>query len=188
MGVASARATILEEAHFCPPPPRSGTQIGPGWFGPCLLFAGPKRELGSWELWGPGGHSVHTEGCVGRTWGHLGGASRTWPAGFDRTWVPRTCRLGVLIGSAYFRPAEGTAGLLVYGGITTRGGDGLNRTFGRPFFRPKQGGVDGLNRTFGRPIGRPKVRRADKYAEPQVRFNPVSSRTWRGGGSCERPP
>ena len=117
--------------------------------------------------------------------------------------------------------------MLVYGGITTRGGDGLNRTFGRPtrpaggtavlsagqfgqpevrpyfrpadrpaegtaglsagragrlkvrpylrpFFRPKQGGGDGLNRTFGRPIGRPKVRRADRYAEPQVRFNPVS--------------
>ena len=67
-------------------------------------------------------------------------------------------------------------GLLVYGGITTRGGDGLNRTFGRPkvrpylrpFFRPKQGGGDGLNRTFGRPIGRPKVRRADKYTEPTV--------------------
>ena len=39
-------------------------------------------------------------------------------------------------------------GLLVYGGIPTRGGDGLNQTFGRPkvrpdfrpFFRPKQGG------------------------------------------------
>ena len=89
-------------------------------------------------------------------------------------------------------------GLLVYGGITTRGGDGLNRTFGRPtrpaegtaglsagragrlkvrpylrpFFRPKQGGGDGLNRTFGRPIGRPKVRRADKYAEPIGTPNP----------------
>ena len=103
---------------------------------------------------------------------------------------------------------RGGGGLLVYGGITTRGGDGLNRTFGRPtrpaggtavlsagragrtfgrpigrpkvrpylrpFFWPKQGGGDGLNRTFGRPIGRPKVRRADRYAEPQVRFNPVS--------------
>ena len=42
----------------------------------------------------------------------------------------------------------GLGGLLVYGGITTRGGYGLSRTFGRPkvrpdfqpFFRPKQGG------------------------------------------------
>ena len=39
------------------------------------------------------------------------------------------------------------AGLLVYGGITTRGGDGLNRTFSppigwpkvRPDFRPAKG-------------------------------------------------
>ena len=38
----------------------------------------------------------------------------------------------------------------------------------RPFFRPKQGGGDGLNRTFGRP----KVRRADKYAEPTGTPNP----------------
>ena len=67
-------------------------------------------------------------------------------------------------------------GLLVYGGITTSGGDRLNRTFGRPkvrpdfrpFSRPKQGGVDGLNCTFGRP----KVRRADKYTEPIGTPNP----------------
>ena len=76
---------------------------------------------------------------------------------------------------------SGGGGVLVYGGISTRRGDRLNRTFGRPrvqpdfqpFFGRKKGG-DGLNRTFGRPIERPKVRRADKSAEPQVRFNPGS--------------
>ena len=31
------------------------------------------------------------------------------PAGFNRTWVRRTYRLGGLIGSAYFRPAESPA-------------------------------------------------------------------------------
>ena len=47
----------------------------------------------------------------------------------------------------------GGGGVLVFGGSSTRGGDGLNRTFGRP-------------------IGRPKVRRADKYAEPIGTPNP----------------
>ena len=37
------------------------------------------------------------------------GGFRGWPAGFNRTWVRRTYRLGVLIGSAYFRPAESPA-------------------------------------------------------------------------------
>ena len=72
----------------------------------------------------------------------------------------------------------GGGGVLVYGDITTRGGDGLNRTFGRPkvrpdfrpFFRPKQWGGDGVNHTFGRP----KVRRADKSAEPISPPNPRS--------------
>ena len=67
-------------------------------------------------------------------------------------------------------------GVLLQGGVTETGlsarraGRPKVRPDFRPFFRPKQGGGDRLNRTFGRP----RVRRADKYAEPEVRFNPVS--------------
>ena len=70
--------------------------------------------------------------------------------------------------------------MLVFGGSSTRGGDGLNRTFGRPIGRPKvrpylrPAELAGrrYGRTFGRPIGRPKVRRADRYAEPTGTPNP----------------
>ena len=60
------------------------------------------------------------------------------------------------------------------------------RTIGWPIGRPKvrpdfRRADSGLKRTFGRP----KVRRADKYAETQVRFNPLS---WGGGQKkCHKP-
>ena len=74
----------------------------------------------------------------------------------------------------------GVGGVLVFGGNSTRGGDGLNPTFGRPiswpkvrpYLRPAEPAGRRYGRTFGRPIGRPKVRRADKYAEPIGTPNP----------------
>ena len=86
--------------------------------------------------------------------------------------------------------------MLVFGGSSTRGGDGLNRTFGRPkvrpYFRPADRLAEGTavpsaGRVGGpkvrpdfRPADRPaestpsrQVRRADRYAEPQVRLNPA---------------
>ena len=68
------------------------------------------------------------------------------------------------------RPAGSPAGL-----STGQAGQPRVQPDFRPFFRPKKGGGDGLNR---------KVRRADKSAEPQVRFNPLS---WNNAPITELP-
>ena len=58
-----------------------------------------------------------------------------------------------------------------------RGGDGLNRTFGRPYLRPAESAGRKSGRTFGRPIRRPKVRRADKSTEPIGHPNPSPAKS-----------
>ena len=84
------------------------------------------------------------------------------PAGFNRTWVRRTYRLGVLIGSAYFRPADRPAESPAVPSARR-----LGRPKVRPYLRPADRPAESTavpsasrsaGRTFGRPIGRPKVR------------------------------
>ena len=88
------------------------------------------------------------------------------PAGFNRTWVRRTCRLGVPVGSAYFRPADRPAESPAVPSARR-----LGRPKVRPYLRPADWPAESTavpsasrsagrkyGRTFGRPIGRPKVR------------------------------
>ena len=88
------------------------------------------------------------------------------PAGFNRTWVRRTCRLGVPVGSAYFRPADRPAESPAVPSARRLGRPKV-RPYLRPADRPAEStAVPSANRsagrkygrTFGRPIGRPKVR------------------------------
>ena len=55
----------------------------------------------------------------------------------------------------------------------------------RVCFSMSKGGGDGVNRTFGRPIGLLKVRRADKSAKPIGTPNPSAVKIrWAGGSIC----
>ena len=138
--------------HLHPPPPPP-VGVGQEWVG---IFWGNICEQNL--------HSV-PEQWIPRS-GQYPSGSILRPAGFNRTWVRRTCRLGVPVGSAYFRPADRPAESPAVPSARR-----LGRPKVRPYLRPADRPAESTavpsasrsagrkyGRTFGRPISRPKVR------------------------------